>query len=202
MKELEEKRKDDKSDMTSERGFSTDQRIEIENLNVRRQERTDRQRESNMVGLSIEEAAISRLIKQAERRAEARCAEYDPGNKFWKKVDDLLQKQDEIMLKMTMYNNINTITKVDSSLSWTTNFSPSKTPVDCDDESVSHPVSSIASDIGLESMMVHTSEFNNNASYNSKDCEEDYDDVNHSNNTSMSVAVSKKRVSTCKRKRN
>ena len=53
-KESNQKRNNANSDTTYERGFSTDQRNEIENLNERRQERTDRQRETSIIGLSIE----------------------------------------------------------------------------------------------------------------------------------------------------
>ena len=71
-----------KSDTTSERGLSTDQIIALENLNERREERADRQREATLVGLSIEEAAISRQIAQTEKRAEVRFPDYDSENVF------------------------------------------------------------------------------------------------------------------------
>ena len=45
---------DAKADTKNERRLSTDQNIDIENLNIRKEERADRQREANLVGLAIE----------------------------------------------------------------------------------------------------------------------------------------------------
>lgn len=48
------KKMDAGADTMNERGFSTEQRIDIENLKIRRKEREDRNKESTLVGLSIE----------------------------------------------------------------------------------------------------------------------------------------------------
>ena len=87
-------------DSTAIRGFTTEQRIDIENLNVQRQIMKDRQIESKIVGLSIESGAIEKQIAHAERRAEIRCAEYDPSNLHWKRVDDLLKQQDDVVKRL------------------------------------------------------------------------------------------------------
>ena len=102
--EREQKCTDAKNDTQNVRGFTTDQRIEIEGLNVRRQEMFDRQRESALVGFFIEEGAISRQIEQAERRAESRCPEYDPNNIFWQRVDSLLEQQENVLKQMREFN--------------------------------------------------------------------------------------------------
>jgi len=82
-KQLNNRRDDAFTDVTAARGFSTEQRIDIENLNVKKQSLLDRQRESRIVGFSIEEAALSRQVESAERRAALRCPEYDPVNIHW-----------------------------------------------------------------------------------------------------------------------
>ena len=82
---LEEKSEESRNDNFNKRGFTTVQQIELENLNERRLERNDRQRESLIVGLSIEEAALSNSIEKAEKRAEIRCGDYDPSKKILEK---------------------------------------------------------------------------------------------------------------------
>ena len=104
-KESEQKKLNAQSTMAFERGFSTDQRIELDNLKERRFERRDRNRESKMVGLCIEEGAISRQIVQAEKRAEARCSDYDPDNVYWQRVDQLLKMQQEITDRISRVNS-------------------------------------------------------------------------------------------------
>ena len=53
------KKVDAGADTMNERGFSTEQRIDIENLKIRRKEREDRNKESTLVGLSIEAGMVS-----------------------------------------------------------------------------------------------------------------------------------------------
>ena len=57
-KEVEEKQLDNSADTSSVRGLSMDQRIEMKNLDVRHQMMSDRQRESSIVALSIEEGLL------------------------------------------------------------------------------------------------------------------------------------------------
>ena len=71
--DLKRKVSESHNDNTAIRGFTTEQRIEIENLNVQRQMMMDRQSESKIVGLSIEASAIERQVAHAERREEVRC---------------------------------------------------------------------------------------------------------------------------------
>ena len=94
---VEDKKDAARSETNATRGFSTDLIIEISNLNERRQERRDRLRETSMVSLSIENSAITTSLTNAERRAEARCKKYDPNNVFWKKVDQLIEQQEEVV---------------------------------------------------------------------------------------------------------
>ena len=96
---------DSHNDDIALRRFTTEQRIEIENLNVQRQGMIDRQHESRVVALSIEESAIGSQIEHAERRAVARCANYDKTNVHWQRVDGLLSKQDDVMKKTCELNN-------------------------------------------------------------------------------------------------
>ena len=103
-KELKDKMEDAATDTTHVRGFSTDQRIDIENLNVRKQALCDRQREQSIVGFSIEEAALGRQIETAERRAAVRCPVYDPTNVHWQRVDRLIEEQDEVIQRIRDFN--------------------------------------------------------------------------------------------------
>ena len=69
-KELKLKKdKDRASSETAKRGFSTDQRISIELLNINHQRLAHQKEETRLVGLSIHESAISRQIASAEARA-------------------------------------------------------------------------------------------------------------------------------------
>ena len=92
-------------DQSSVRGFSTDQRIDIERLNVQQQVLQDRRDETSIVALSIEESAIGRQLRDAERRAEQRCPVYDANSSFWEKVDVLLEEQQSVMDKIKAFNN-------------------------------------------------------------------------------------------------
>ena len=89
---MEEKQLDNNTDTSSARGLSMDQRIKMKNLDVRNQMISDRQRESSIVALSIEEGVATRQLEQAERRAELQCPECDATNVFWMKFDRLLEK--------------------------------------------------------------------------------------------------------------
>ena len=61
------------SDISNVRGNSTNQQPEVENLRIRKQALIDRQRESMIVALAVEDSAILRRIDQVERRAKMRC---------------------------------------------------------------------------------------------------------------------------------
>ena len=63
-KDASDKALESKHDTTSGRGFSTDQRIDIESLDVQKEAMQDRKREAALVGLSIEESAITKLSKE------------------------------------------------------------------------------------------------------------------------------------------
>ena len=102
--DLKRKVSESHNDNTAIRGFTTEQRIKIENLNVQRQMMMDRQNESKIVGLSIESSAIERQLAHAEKRAEVRCPEYNPSNVHWKRVDNLLEQQDEVVKRLHKMN--------------------------------------------------------------------------------------------------
>lgn len=106
--ELIEKEKDRANDDHNKRGFTTDQKINMEALTLQRLAHEQTTKESNLVALIAHESAIGRQIKASERRAFVRCKEYDASNMFWKQCDDLINKQVEItenIAKFTM--NIN-----------------------------------------------------------------------------------------------
>ena len=105
-KERQEKKTQERSSSdTAYCGFSTDQRISIESLNINRQRLNHQKQETRLVGLSIHESAIGRQIASAEIRAKERCPKYDARNIYWMRVDALLQKQDDITDNMGTYTN-------------------------------------------------------------------------------------------------
>ena len=93
-------------DDTSERGLTTSQRIDLENLEIQKEMMRDRKNETSIVALSIEEAAISKQLAMAEARADRRCPEFDPNNIYWKRVDVLVEKQDDIIKRLSAFNNV------------------------------------------------------------------------------------------------
>ncbi len=84
-------------DTESHRGFSTDQRISIESMNINKKRLIHQQNETRLVGLSIQEAAIRSQIESAESRANSRCPKYNKNNVYWKRVDELLEEQDQVI---------------------------------------------------------------------------------------------------------
>ena len=48
-----------------------------------------------------------RLIEVVERRVEMRCKDYDPKNKFWVKVDELMERQELLHKRMEEFNEKN-----------------------------------------------------------------------------------------------
>jgi hypothetical protein len=99
------KKEERSNDVVSVRGYSTDQRISIENMNVNIRRLEHQKKEVKMVGLSIQEAAIGRQITAAENRAALRCPQYNKDNMYWRQVDILIQQQTECVVMMNKYNN-------------------------------------------------------------------------------------------------
>ena len=106
-----------KHDTESQRGFSTDQRIDIEALDVQKEAMRDRKHEAALVGMSVEGSVLSKQIEAAERRAASRCSDYDPENVHWKKVDSLLQDQDKLLIKIRTFNDNMLIDKSEGNVS-------------------------------------------------------------------------------------
>ena len=96
---------DRSNDTTATRGFSTDQRINIETVKIHRQRLTHQKDETRLVGMSIQEAAIGRQVASAEARAEKRCPTYKSTNIYWKRVDQLLEEQEKVTALMGSYND-------------------------------------------------------------------------------------------------
>ena len=97
------------NDSVSERGYSISQQIEMEHLNVQKQTMLDRQNETAIVALSIEEGAIGRQLLAAETRADSRCPVYDPNNSYWKRVDVLIAKQENVMQRISSFTANKTV---------------------------------------------------------------------------------------------
>ena len=95
------------TDNTAERGFSTDQKIQLELVGLTRISTTDRSRESRLMGLCVQEQALTKQIDRAERIAEKMAPDEieNMDNKWWKKVHILMKQQEEIILQMANLNN-------------------------------------------------------------------------------------------------
>ena len=93
-------------DQSTDRGFSTDQRINIEHLNVQQQMMEDRRKETSMVALSIESSEVRHQLEAAEKRALQRCPEYDPNNNYWETVNKLIEDQEEVVKRIRALNKI------------------------------------------------------------------------------------------------
>ena len=96
---------DRSSDVVSVRGYSTDQRISIENMSVNIRRLEHQKKETKLVGLSIQVSAIEAQIKSAENRALIRCPEYKESNVYWQRVDALMQQETNCVLMINKYNN-------------------------------------------------------------------------------------------------
>ena len=95
------------ADNVADRGFSTDQKLQLELIGLSRISTTDRSRESRLMGLCVQEQALTKQIDRAEKIAE-KLAPNDMenmNNKWWKKVYTLIQQQEEIVLKMASLND-------------------------------------------------------------------------------------------------
>ena len=103
-KDENEKAIDAKNDSTYTRGFTTNQRIDIESLSMQKETMVDRKNEEDMVALSLEESALKKLIDAAERRAIFCCPEYNADNPYWKRVEVLMKEQETLMEKIRGFN--------------------------------------------------------------------------------------------------
>ena len=57
-----------------------------------------------MVAISIQQSSISSLLNEAEIRAAKRCPTYDKDNAHWKRVDNLIEEQDRILVKLLNFD--------------------------------------------------------------------------------------------------
>ena len=109
----------ERDDSTTEvRGFSTDQRINIQALNINKNRLDHQKNQTYLVGLSIQESAMSRQVRQCENRAANRCPVYDSENIHWKVADDLIEKHNELVLSIRtkteeLFNNNNSSKQLD-----------------------------------------------------------------------------------------
>ena len=103
-KDANEKILESKHDTASQRGFSTEQCLEIESLDLQKQAMLERKTDSVLVGLSVEQSALKDQVEAAERRAASRYPEYTPTNIYWIKVDALLDDQEKLLAKIHTFN--------------------------------------------------------------------------------------------------
>ena len=90
-------------DSSNKRGFSIDQRIHIEAINLQKLRDNDRKRKSLMVALSIQEGSLARQIELYEKRA-MRLSPDDMSSVHWKCVDELLKRQDGVVQEIEEIN--------------------------------------------------------------------------------------------------
>ena len=75
------------SDEMADRGYSTDQKIQLKMIDLTTKQTNHRGRESILMGLCIQEQALTKQIDRAERMADRRALDAmdDLSNKWWKK---------------------------------------------------------------------------------------------------------------------
>ena len=113
MKTQKEKRKERrekkalerKNDSSAVRGFSTDQRITIESINVNKRTLQHLRTESQMVALGLQETAIRGQLTHAQSMAERQCPKYNKSNMFWKRADQLQQRHQETIDAIMQHTN-------------------------------------------------------------------------------------------------
>ena len=66
-------------------------------MNINKKRLEHQKNQTLLVGLSIQESAIARQVESAETRATTRCPNYNKNNTYWKRVDDLIAKHDELV---------------------------------------------------------------------------------------------------------
>jgi hypothetical protein len=91
----EQKALERKNDKSAVRGFSTDQRITIESINVNKRTLQHLRTESQMVALGLQETAIRGQLNHAQSMAERQCPKYNKNNMFWKRADQLQELHQE-----------------------------------------------------------------------------------------------------------
>ena len=94
------------NDSSADRGFNTDQKIQLKLIDLTWQQTNDRSRESILMGLCCQEQALTKQIDRAERIAERFAPNDidDVNNKWWNKVNSLLMKQENIIIQMATLN--------------------------------------------------------------------------------------------------
>ena len=145
VKSRAQKRKSDKiakqlqraNDSSADRGFSTDQKIQLEMIDLTRQQTTDRSRESILMGLCVQEAALTKQIDRAERMAERLAPNdiEDVNNKWWNKVKNLIHKQELIVTEMANLNNLAIVSNKGGSNNSLNSNKDSSTLTKCSSES-------------------------------------------------------------------
>jgi len=126
MKSQAQKRKDSrkqkneerKNDASAPRGFSTDQRITIESINVSKHTLKHMQSETEMVALGLQETAIRAQLTHAQSMAERQCPKYNASNMFWQRADALQKRHTQaIESLMNLTNDLkDKSTEVDSNV--------------------------------------------------------------------------------------
>jgi hypothetical protein len=101
-------------------GFSTDQQITIELINVNKQTLKHLQDETQMVAFGLQESAIRAQLLQAQSMVECQCPKYDENKMFWQRVD-ALQKQHAESIQTLM--NLTNEKKKPSEYDWNINLS-------------------------------------------------------------------------------
>ena len=107
---IKKKAEERENDRSTVRGFSTDQRINIQALNINKKRLEHQRNQTFLVGLSIQESAMSRQIESAEKRATFRCPVYDPFDIHWKIVDELIKDHSDLVKSIStktvqLFNN-------------------------------------------------------------------------------------------------
>lgn len=96
--QMKNKMRDD--DSANKRGLTTDQLISLESVKVQKDNLLTKRQEVTLASYAMRNSILDTQIGRYERMAERKCPDYDATDPSWKKVDDLLEEQAEILKAM------------------------------------------------------------------------------------------------------
>ena len=93
---MEKKDSERENDMVNSRGLSTVNLISMETLQLGKKRAQTEQKELLLSGLGMELSQLEKQIEIAEKMAERKCKVYDENNRWWKHVETLIDRHEEV----------------------------------------------------------------------------------------------------------
>ena len=73
-------------------------------MNLQKEVSAGRHREATIVALSIEHSAVARQVEAAEKRATLRCPVYNKNIFYWKRTDELIEREQSVVTRIQEFN--------------------------------------------------------------------------------------------------